>query len=187
MAPERLGEQILRMPRDAYEQKSSLPDETTRLAISRKIFSGLSFLLTSYQVEIDWEKSGPRPTKDSARIDNKVKRRNSTDPMRDIYGARFITEDPRRGWLVSLIQSAYPATPKVFLSGKLSARDYRDPAVRASHIERFNPHMSPLYSALHVNIVFAREDSDILDIGEVQIMTHEELKIYEQTRGDYSK
>ena len=107
-------------------------------------------------------------------------------PIRDIYGIRLITEEEDRERIKNLIQSAYPATQKSFSDGKPSARDYRDPEVREKNIEKSNPCMSPLYSAMHVNFVFRCEGENVFDIGEVQIMTWEEFEIYRQTREEYS-
>ncbi|QQG41578.1 MAG: hypothetical protein HYV90_05490 [Candidatus Woesebacteria bacterium] len=185
MSIERSLNTIIRLPEDVYEQKNNLPGIEIREKISKSIFTGLSFFLIFNGVEVDWEESGYR-TKRIARIEDKIKRRDSTEPERDIYGVRFITEVEDRGWLSRLIQSAYPLTPKEFPGGKPSIRDYRNPEVRASHIEKSNPHMSPIYSALHINFVFQRSGSSLLDIGEVQIMTHGELMVYKQTRDGYS-
>lgn len=182
---EKISECPIRMPEDVHEQKNNLPDIEIREKISKSIFTGLSFLLVLSGVEIDWEESGYR-AKRIARIDDKIKRRGSTEPERDIYGVRFITEEENREGLAHLIQSAYPLTPKEFPGGKLSVRDYRNPEVRAGHIEKSNPHMSPIYSALHINFVFQRNDSNLLDIGEIQIMTHQELTVYKETRDGYS-
>lgn len=176
----------VRMPEDVYEQLRYIPDIKKRSEISKALFEGLSTLLTSNGAVIDWEKSGARPPKTISRIEDKIIRRNSTDPARDIYGVRFVTEEADRAWFAKLIQSAYPSTPNEFPGGKPSVRDYRKPEIRSSHIERLNPHMSPQYSAMHINFVFQREGSDLLDIGEVQIMTSEEYEIYKKTRNGYS-
>lgn len=173
-----------RMPEDVYEQLRHLPSIEKRTEITKAVFEGLSNLLVSHGIAVDWGQSGYR-AKSVARIEDKITRRRSTEPQRDIYGVRFVTQEENRVWLKDLIQSAYPATPKVFAGGKLSSRDYRERAVRERHIEKSNPHMSPMYNALHVNFVFRREWSNIYDIGEVQIMTQKELVIYEETRKGY--
>ncbi|KKQ92560.1 MAG: hypothetical protein UU16_C0022G0007 [Candidatus Woesebacteria bacterium GW2011_GWA2_40_7] len=175
----------IRIPEDVYEQKNSLPDIETREKIAKSLFVGFSYFLILNNIKIDWEESGYR-AKRLSRIENKIKRRDSVVPGGDIYGVRFITEEEDRGALSRLIQSAYSLTPNVFPWGKPSIRDYRNPEVRASHIEKSNPHMSPIYSALHINFIFQRRDSKLLDIGEVQIMTHKELAVYKQTRDGYS-
>jgi len=172
------------MPENVYEQLRHLPDMEKRMLIAKEIFQGLSTLLVWNGVDVDWGKSGYR-TKTVARIEDKIMRRNTSESQRDIYGVRFITEENRRIWLKDLIQSAYPETPKFFTNGKSSSRDYRDSLVRGAHIEKTNPHMSPVYSALHINFVFKQEESNVFDIGEVQIMTTDELKIYNQTRDGY--
>lgn len=173
-----------RMPENVYEQLRYLPSIEKRMAIAKAIFEGLSSLLVSHGVVVDWGQSGYR-AKSVDRIEDKITRRNSTEPQGDIYGVRFVTEEEDRVWLKNLIQSAYPQTPKVFSGGKLSARDYRDAGVREQHIERSNPHMSPMYNALHINFVFRREASMIYDIGEVQVMTPKEFVTYEETRKGY--
>ncbi len=174
----------VRMPENVYEQINSLPDVETRERMAKSLFVGFSYFLVLNNVKIDWEESGYR-AKGLSRIENKIKRRDSVVPEGDIYGVRFITEEENRVALSRLIQSAYPLTPNVFPWGKPSTRDYRNPEVRAGHIEKSNPHMSPIYSALHINFVFQRKGSNLLDIGEVQIMTHQELSIYKQTRDWY--
>lgn len=174
-----------RLPEDVYEQIRNLPDVGLRIEITESIFKGLSTLLTLNDVEIDWKLSGPRPPKTIARVEDKIIRRNSKAPAADFYGGRFVTQDPRRTWLKDLIQSAYPLTPEFFATGKPTARDYRDPKVRESHIEKMNPHMSPIYSALHINFIFLRDNSNLYDIAEAQIMTHEELGIYKLTHDGY--
>lgn len=175
-----------RLPEDVFEQLKNLPNIEERKEVSMSIFKGFAFLVVSYGFEIDWELSGPRPPKTITRIESKTIRRSATDPMGDIYGGRIVTEDPRRELLVELIEMAYPDTPKFLPWGKPTTRDYRDPEVRASHIEKNNPHMSPLYSALHKNFVFRRKGADKLDIGEIQAMSHEELGIYKLTHEGYN-
>lgn len=172
----------VRMPKDVYEQLEHLSDFGERKMSCSALERGIVILLTSYGVKI--EESSSRP-KSVTHIKEKTRRRNSTTPLKDINGVRIITEEGNRERLIDIIQSAYPATPKFFADGKPSARDYRDPKVREQNIEKSNPNMSPLYSALHINFVFQREGSTLYDIGEVQIMTQGEFEIYKQTRKDY--
>jgi hypothetical protein len=182
---EKLFEVTGRMPESVHEQIANLPVFQEREQISKAIFEGIAILLATQDIHFD-KTDSTYGTKSLSRIYNKIGRRNTEDPQGDIYRCRFELEIGNRGFVKDLIQAAYPLTPKVFPWGKPTARDYRDPAVLASHIEKSNPHMSPLYSALHINFVFRRKGSRILDIGEVQIMTKKEYEIYKQTRDGYS-
>jgi hypothetical protein len=173
-----------RFPVDAGEQIAHLPDKNTRIKIVQNIYNGLVFLLSCYGIEINRELSGLR-VKTEERTSEKIARRGVSIPLRDIYGIRLICLEQDRDRLRQLIQSAYPLTPKDFPDGKPSWRDYSDPVVREFFREKHNPHTSSNYSALHINIAFLREDSDLIDIAEVQVMTKAELDIYNLTREEY--
>ena len=181
---ERLLKPEIKIPTKVSEQLLYIPSESYRINVCQQLFKGLVFFLTSYGVEIDISVSGYR-TKTLDRVNEKIIRRKSDVAMRDIYGVRIITEDTRREWIKDLIQSAYPLTPKVFPDGKPSVREYADPVVREFFREKHNPHTSPIYSAMHVNIAFERVGSPYLDIAEIQIMNNEELGIYNDTRDEY--
>jgi hypothetical protein len=173
----------VRMPENVYEQISGLPDPETCKEIDRALHirivgllesNGITILGSSYRV------------KDRSRIVEKIERKGSSRAINDIFGIRvIITEESDREKIGRIIQSAFPLTPALLPDGKKSVRDYRNPAVRSEHIENHNPHMSDRYSAMHVNFVFRRAGSDVYDIGEVQVMTKEELKIYKETRPFY--
>lgn len=181
---ERFIKPEIKIPTKVSEQLLYIPNESYRINVCQQLFKGLLFYLSSYGVEIDREVSGYR-TKSVNRINEKIVRRKSDVAVRDIYGVRIITEDIRREWIKDLIQSAYPLTPKVFPDGKPSVREYADPIVREFFREKHNPHTSPIYSAMHVNIAFERVGSPYLDIAEIQIMNKMELGIYDETRDEY--
>ncbi len=183
---EKFREYTPRMPFNAFEQIQILPEEAYRLKVTENLFKGIIFYLELNDVLISKEVSSFR-TKSIERMQEKVTRRKSSVPIRDIYGIRIITEDARRQWLTDLIQKAYPLTPKVFPDGKPSVREYADPRIREFFREKHNPHTSPIYSALHVNVVFERQGTHLLDIAEVQIMNTSELLIYNETREEYLK
>jgi hypothetical protein len=176
-----------RMPKSVYEQKDILKgiDVETREEICKALHLRIFVLLASNGIKI---KSSSHRVKSDERIEEKIERKNVIYPfpLNDNFGIRIITEEPDREKIKNIIQSAFPITPALLPDGKASARDYRDPSVRSEHIENHNPHMSDRYSAMHVNFIFRREGSDVYDIGEVQVMTKEELKIYNETRPFYS-
>lgn len=172
------------MPFNAYEQIEILPDVDLRTKISENLFVGVLYYMELMGVIMERELSSFR-TKNIERIQEKIKRRKSTVPIRDIYGIRIITEDSRREWIKDILQKAYPLTPDIFPDGKPSVREYANPTIREFFREKHSPYTSPLYSALHVNVVFKREGSHLLDIAEIQIMNKRELKIYNDTREEY--
>ena len=175
-----------RMPKNVYEQKDILKgiNVESREKICKALHLRIFVMLASNGIKIE---SSSHRVKTDERIEEKIKRKNVIYPfpLNDIFGIRIITEESDREKIKNLIQSAFPATPALLPDGKTSARDYRDSGVRSEHIENHNPHMSDRYSAMHVNFIFRREGSDIYDIGEVQVMTKEELKIYNETRPFY--
>lgn len=173
-----------KIPYSFEDQRNSLPNQETQQQIVDQLLMGITALLTSYGFSVDREKSLGR-VKSIGRMQEKIVRRGSKTPLRDIYGIRVITDDARRAQMRELIQSAYPETPKVFSDGKPSFRDYSNPEVREYFRKNHNQHTSPLYSALHINIAFEREGSALLEIAEIQIMSHSELDIYNQTRAGY--
>lgn len=171
-----------RLPETVGEQLRLLPDAKIREEICHSLAIGITSLLVSNGVRI--EEMSVR-TKSVDRINEKIKRRGSMAPMRDIYGIRIITEDTDRKRLKDLIQSAYPATPEVFPNGMPSSREYADSKIREFVQKNYNPKISDQHSALHVNIVFLREGECVFDIAEIQVMTAKELEIYKSTRESY--
>lgn len=175
-----------RMPQSVYEQKDILKSISApaREEICKALHLRIYSMLASNGIKIE---SSSHRVKTDERIEEKIKRKNVIYPfpLNDIYGIRIITEESDREKIKNIIQSAFPATPALLPDGKASVRDYRNPGVRSEHIENHNPHMSDRYSAMHVNFIFRRKTSDVYDIGEVQVMTKEELKIYNETRPFY--
>lgn len=171
-----------RMPENVYDQLNHLPDVSIRGRICESVATGVYTLLTFHGIKID---DVSCRTKSVERINEKIKIRKSTGVIRDIYGVRFITEEPDRSKIKDLILSAYPLTPVVFSDGRPSVREYADPAVRDFIREKYNPHISSEHSAMHVNVVFKREGSNVLDIAEIQVMNAQELTTYNLTRESY--
>lgn len=171
-----------RMPENVYDQLNHLPDISVRGQICESVAKGVFTLLTFHGIKID---DVSCRTKSVERIYEKIKIRKSVGVVRDIYGSRFITEEPDRSKIKDLILSAYPLTPLVFSDGRPSVREYADPTVRDFIRQNFNPHISSLHSALHINVVFKREGSNVLDIAEIQIMNAQELTTYNLTRESY--
>ena len=184
MKIERNHEVGARLPEDVYEQLRLLPEPEIGEEICKSLFFDIVALLNSEGIKVDFYKSGFR-VKSLDRIKAKVESRNSTSPLRDIYGIQIITEERDRERIKDIIQSNYPATPKNFPDGMPSFRDYADTETREYIKSKFNPHISSLYSAMHVNIVFVREGVDVCDIAEVQVMTQAELALYNHTREEY--
>ncbi len=176
------SERIPHMPADVYEQLAALPEEEVRSAICTNLALGLSILLADNGVKFE---DVTARVKTKEKIERKITRRGSAGPVRDIYGVRFITREPDRGRIAKIIQSAFPNTPQKFENGMPSVREYADSETRALIQANFNPHISDRHSALHINIVFLREGTNIYDIAEVQILTPDELKIFYETREEY--
>lgn len=174
----------MEIPANVYEQIANFPSETEQEKTCKEIFVGIQTLLNLYGITLDMEKSSYR-VKSRIGVENKIKIRKSSAPIRDKYGFRFITEEADRDRLRRIIQLAYPATPERFADGRPSVREYANPEVREYIKKNFNPNISSQHSALHFNIVFQREGSLLYDIAEVQIMTKKEFEIYNQTRGEY--
>lgn len=177
---------IVRMPADVFEQIGTLPAEGRRVEVCRRLFEDIVRLFTLNNIEYDLAASSYR-IKKVGDIRKKVIRRNSTDPLRDIYGIRVVTEKWPRQDLVEIIQSQYPLTPKKFANGMPSFREYADPDTRDFVRKNFNPNIYHEGGALHVNIVFKRMDSNLYDIAEIQVMNAKEMEIYKATREGYEK
>lgn len=173
-----------RMPADVFEQLSNLPDPETQEKICENIYNKVCAILNSHGVVFYEEISSCR-VKSKERIEEKIKIRGSTLPVRDIYGTRMIVGEVDRYRVSNMIKDGFPLTPDVFTDGRPSAREYADPAVRDFISKNFNPHISSFYSALHINVVFHRMGADLYDIGEVQIMTKEELMASHISRDSY--
>jgi hypothetical protein len=171
-----------RYPKTSSEQLDSLPDEAMREAMAKNLYVGLVFLMESFGITVDKDKSSYR-VKSMDRIIEKIERRRA--PLRDLIGVRLIIEPENRSRVTQIISDAFPLTPKVFPDGKPYIRDYSNPTVREYFREKHNPHTSPFYSALHINVAFLRDGK--IDFAEVQVMSHEELKIYNHTREEYIK
>lgn len=169
-------------PISSSEQLQTLPSEVVREVMARNLYFSLIFLLGSFGITTDRDKSSYR-AKSMDRIIEKLERRKG--PLRDLIGVRLIIEPENREQSIRIISDAFPLTPKVFPDGKPYIRDYSNPAIREYFREKHNPHTSPFYSALHINVAFLRDG--IIDFAEVQLMSHEELKIYNRTREEYIK
>lgn len=173
-----------RMPTDVFEQLSNLPDKETQEKICEGIYNKVCAILNSHGVVFYDDISNCR-VKSKERIEEKIKIRGSTLPVRDIYGTRMIVGDTDRYRVADIIKFGFPLTPDFFEDGRPSVREYADPLVREFISKNFNPHISSLYSALHINVVFHREGAMLYDIGEVQIMTKDELETSHHTREIY--
>lgn len=176
------SEILTRLPIDAFEQIKFLPRIDERERVCKALSLRLYTALKENGVKIEGMSVRAKP---GDKIDKKIKRRNSTTPLRDIYGVRFITSHPDREGVARIIQGCFPLTPKVFPDGMPSVRDYANSATREFVKSQFNPRISDRHSAMHVNIVFLRAGSDVCDIAEVQVLTPEEMRIYRETRDEY--
>ena len=172
---------ISRLPINALEQLKTLPTFEERERILASLFTDVGKLLSGEEVNIDMEKSSYR-VKPEERIQAKIDRRGSADPILDLYAMRFIMEDSSKRLAVQLIKEGYP-TPDIFPWGKPSYRDYSDPEVRRQFASRFNPNIDDWYTAIHLDIIFG--DGPILNIAEVQLRTPEEHGLAEKRRLDY--
>lgn len=170
-----------RMPINAYEQFVNLPDKETRSGLCLTLGQAILDLVDLNGIKV--EKVNIR-VKTAESMWRKIERRNSNAPLRDIYGIRIITEEPDRMKIKDLIQRAFPLTPEKFADGTPSFREYADPETRRQSRNR-NKNISERHSALHINVVFLREGSDYYDIAEVQVLSSEEMKIFDETRGEY--
>lgn len=183
MSPERESKILARMPETVWQQIASIPHPGERENICKALSELLKHRLKKEGVKI--EKVFPPRAKSLDRIEEKVKIRKTEAPLRDIYGVRFITNYPDRQKLAKIIQSAFPLTPAKFPDGMPSIRDYADPKIKEFVKKNFNPRISERHSALHVNVVFLRPGETFYDIAEIQVLTSEEMRIFEETRGEY--
>lgn len=173
-----------RMPIDVYEQLANLPDLETQNKICEGIYNKVCSIL-DYHGIVFFEEMSKCRVKSKERIEEKIKIRGTTLPVRDIYGNRMIISDTDRYRVADIIKFGFNLTPDFFEDGRPSVREYADPLVREFISKNFNPHISSLYSALHINVVFHREGAILYDIGEVQIMTKDELMSSLNTREGY--
>lgn len=181
MKNEKEKSRIKRMPENAYEQLVNLPDKETRRELCLTLGQTILDLLDLNGIKV--EKVTVR-AKTAESMWRKIERRNSKAPLRDIYGIRIITEESDRMRIKDLIQGLFPLTPEKFADGTPSFREYADPETRRQARNR-NKNISERHSALHVNVVFLREGSDYYDIAEIQVLSSEEMKIFEETREEY--
>jgi hypothetical protein len=179
---DRDSEILARLPADVFEQIRFLPriDERERICVA--ISKRLATALKDNGVKIEDVETR---AKQADSIEDKIKRRGSTNPLRDIYRVRFITNYPDRSRVARIIQDSFPLTPKVFPDGMPSVRDYANPETREFVKSRFNPRISDRHSAMNVNIVFLRNGSRLCDIAEIQVLTTEEMALYKETRSEY--
>lgn len=182
MSDERLrNNSINRLPVDAVEQLANLPPFEERKRILASLFFDIGRLLSDGGVKVDMERSSYR-VKPEERIQAKVDRRGSADPILDLYAVRFIIENSSKEIAVQLIKGEYP-TPDIFLWGKPSFRDYSDPEVRRQFASRFNPNIDDWYTAIHMDIIFG--EGPIVNIAEVQLRNPEEHDLAERRRLEY--
>ena len=173
-----------RMPGDVYEQLVNLPDLETQEKICETIYGKVCSILDYHGIVFYEEVSNCR-VKSKQRIEEKIKIRQSTRPVCDIYGTRIVVSDTDRYRVADIIKFGFPLTPDFFEDGRPTVREYADPNMRDFISKNFNPHISTLYSALHVNVIFHRQGASLYDIGEVQIMTKKELEMSKITREVY--
>lgn len=173
-----------RMPVDVYEQLANLPDSETQTKICGTIYDKVCSILDYHGITFYKEESNCR-IKSKERIEEKIKIRGSTRPVCDIYGTRIIVDDADRYRVSDIIRFGFPLTPDFFEDGRPTVREYADPNMRDFISKNFNPHISSLYSALHINVVFHRDGANLFDIGEVQVMTKKELEMSKITREVY--
>lgn len=181
MRNEKEKPRVLRMPENAYEQLVNLPDKEVRRGLCLILGQAILGLMDLNGIKI--EKVTVR-AKTAESMWRKIERRKSEAPLRDIYGIRLLTEEPDRMKIKDLIQKVFPLTPGEFADGTPSFREYADPETRRQARER-NKRISERHSAMHINIVFLREGSPVYDIAEIQVLNNEEMKIFEETRGEY--
>lgn len=172
----------IRMPQDVSEQIADFPSKEESKTICRALEVRIRNIFAAAGEEIldlTWR------VKTDESIKEKTERKNSTEPIRDRFGLRVVARVRDRLDTAKMIQADFPLTPRFFANGFPSIREYADPKVRDLIKQNFNPNISDLHSALHVNIAFLTSDSSRLKIAEIQIMTPEELEVYHSTREGY--
>ncbi|HKC04698.1 MAG TPA: hypothetical protein VKC54_02400 [Patescibacteria group bacterium] len=178
--------QILRkrakMPKNVFDQIKDFPGEAESKMICLALEARIRNVFEAEGEEIlslTWR------IKSDESIKEKIKRKNSKGPIRDKFGLMIQANLMDRIHMAQRIQADFPLTPKFFANGFPSIREYADPKVRRFVQQNFNPNISDLYGAMHVNVAFLTGNSAKLKIAEIQIMTPEEFKIYWATRGTY--
>lgn len=174
--------QSMRLPNDVYEQIKALPCDEERGEILGDLAVKLAAILGRNGIPLE---AATMRIKSREKIEKKIERRGSTAPLRDLYGVRFVIESPDREKIAKIIQDAFPGTPEKFADGMPSIREYANAETRKFIKANYNSHISDRHSALHINIVFPRNETGLYEIAEVQILTPEEMQIFRETREEY--
>lgn len=182
MSIEQEQKHSVRLPKDVFEQISALPCDEERGEILVDLAIKLGALFGRNGIPLE---AVTMRIKSREKIQKKIERRGSSAPLRDLYGVRFVISNADRAGLAKIIQDAFPDTPEKFPDGMPSVREYADAQTRQFVKANFNPRISERHSAMHVNIVFPRDGSDLYEIAEVQILTPEEMQIFRETREEY--
>lgn len=178
---EKLSALSRQLPTSSLEQLASLPSFEERNRILCSLFEEIKILLTENGVQVNTEDSTYR-VKTDERIQAKIARRGSDDPILDLYGLRFILDAAFKQRAATIIMQNYP-TPEVFPWGKPSFRDYSEEDVRKNFIKQFNQNILSSYTAIHIDILFG--NCQVAEIAEVQLMTKEELELAERMWPEY--
>ena len=99
-------------------------------------------------------------------------------PMPDVYGARFILRDEEVRAAITAVVDIYPEEHR-FPYSLPRIRDLTDPNTPRT---RFS---DPVYQAIHVYVAFG--EIEVPNIGEVKLMTPEQLDMDIRTRTDYEE
>lgn len=184
MATERenIPERIARLPENAYEQILNMPSIAELEKINKELFDKVRGILDYHGVVYYPEECSYR-VKSSERIWIKMAERRSNTPIMDVVGARFVVRSTDRFRLASMIPKVFPLTPDT-LYGRPTVRDYANPTVLDYIRKNFNPNMSPIHSALHINVIFPT-DFKFDQPAEIQFLSPEEFHTYRQTREGY--
>lgn len=175
------GKPNRKLPSSATEQLANLPPFEERERVLASLFTTIREHLSVNGILIDVEKSSCR-VKTEERINAKITRRGSADPILDLFALRLIMDKSFKALATQLIRERYP-TPDIFPWGKPSYRDYSDPEVRRKFVSKFNPNIDDWYTATHINILF--NEGSIINIAEIQLRTPEEHELAERKREEY--